>query len=254
MPALRFTRQSTRWARLLPIALFLPTAGAWAQLPDALPGSPVGPASSHAGSPDSPSPDTATGPPDTVTIRIAPAVGFDLADKAGFYANRLLSFETILGPATEAATVMAVPPKGYPKEWRQGASAFGRNFGAVFGRAQTAEFSRFAVGVALREDPRYYSSTGRSIVARFAHAIGFTLIDRSDSGNDRLAFANLIGATAGGFVGNAYLPGNYTDLSHVGVRIGVQMGGFAGINLFQEFTPEFDRLTRALTSRFRRGN
>jgi len=166
--------------------------------------------------------------------------------KTNFYFQRLMGIGTALGPAVEAATVMAAPPKNYPNNWRQGAAAYGRNYGAVLGRAQTAEFSRFVLGVALREDPRYYPSRNRATPARILHAVWFTLVDRSDAGHLRPAFANLIGATAGGFVGNAYLPGDYTDLRHVGERTGVQMCGFAIENGFDEFVPELNKLAHAL--------
>jgi hypothetical protein len=166
--------------------------------------------------------------------------------KANFYYQRLMGIGTALGPAVEASMLMAAPPKDYPSNWRQGAAAYGRNYGAVLGRAQTAEFSRFAAGVALHEDPRYYPSGNRATPARIMHAIWFTLVDRSDAGHLRPAFANLIGATAGGFVGNAYLPSDYTDLRHVGERTGVQMCGFAIENGFDEFAPELNKLAHAL--------
>ncbi len=183
-----------------------------------------------------------------------PPLSLSAGDKAAFYYHRLMSPGTALGPAAEAAVVMAWPPNAYPNEWRQGAAAFGRNYGAVLGRVQTAEFSRFAFGVALREDPRYYPSPNRNLAGRVLHALGFTLADRSDSGHSRLAFANLIGATAGGFVGDAYLPANYTDLRHAAVRTGFQMANFAFRNITDEFAPELDKLTHALQVRLHPGN
>ncbi len=184
----------------------------------------------------------------------APPVELDASGKASFYLHRLLNVGTILGPAAEAAAVMASPPKAYPNDWRQGANAYARNFGASFGRIQTAEFGRFVVGLGLHEDPRYYPAANRNIGARIVHAIGFTLADRSDSGHSRVAFATIVGATAGGFIGDAYLPAGYTDLRHAGVRTGVQMGAFAIGNVIEEFAPEMRRLTQALNKRFHPNN
>jgi hypothetical protein len=175
-------------------------------------------------------------------------------DKARFYFHRIWNLGSVLGPAVEASAVMASPPNGYPGDWRQGAAAFGRNYGAVLGRAQTGEVSRFAAGVALREDPRYYPSPNRNIAGRVFHALGFTLADHSDSGYTRPAFANLIGAAAGGFVGDAYLPSNYTDLRHAGVRTGFQMATFAVHNVVDEFAPEMEKLTNALKLRAHGGS
>jgi hypothetical protein len=181
-------------------------------------------------------------------------LSFSTSDKARFYLHRVLDFGSALGPAVEAATVMASPPKAYPDDWRQGAAGFGRNYGAVLGRVQVAEFSRFVVGLGLHEDPRYYPAANRNIGARIVHAIGFTLVDRSDSGHSSVAFGTIVGATAGGFIGNAYLPENYSDLRHVGVRTGIQMGTFAIGNVIEEFAPETRRLTQALNTHFRPNN
>jgi hypothetical protein len=183
-----------------------------------------------------------------------PPLNLSAGDKAVFYYHRLMNPGTALGPAAEAAVVMAWPPNAYPNDWRQGAAAFGRNYGAVLGRVQTAEFSRFAVGLALREDPRYYPSPNRNLAARVIHSLRFTLADRSDSGHSRPAFANFIGATAGGFVGDAYLPTNYTDLRHATARTGFQMATFAFRNIADEFAPELDKLTHALQVRLHPGS
>jgi hypothetical protein len=194
--------------------------------------------------PNPPNPDYSANPP----------LVFSAGDKARFYVHRVMSFGTALGPAVEAAAVMASPPKAYPDNWRQGAAGFGRNYGAVLGRVQVGEFTRFTAGVALREDPRYYPSPNRNAAVRILYAMGFTLADRSDSGHSMPAFDNLIGATAGGFVGDAYLPANYADLRHAGVRTGIQMTSFAVHNLFDEFAPEFARITHALKTRLHAGS
>jgi hypothetical protein len=179
-------------------------------------------------------------------------VALDAGGKLDVYLHRTMSPATVLGPAAEAAFIMALPPKGYPAEWRQGDAAYWRNYAAALGRQQTGEFSRMVVGIALHEDPRYYRSASAAFIPRVLHAVGFTLIDRSDSGNLRPALANIIGAGAGGFVGNAFLPAGYTDLRHAGVRTGIQMSSFAASNILDEFRPELQRLKNSLTDRLHR--
>jgi len=185
---------------------------------------------------------------------LATPMAMSWSDKADFYVHRIGNVGSLLGPAIEAAAVMASPPKGYPSDWRQGAGGFGRNYGAVTGRAQTGEFTRFAAGLVLREDPRYYPSPNRNAFARVFHALLFTISDRSDSGQSRVAFANIAGATAGGFVGDTYLPSNYTDLRHAAVRTGFQFAAFAVRNVIDEFTPEVEKITNALKLRAHGGN
>src|SRR6266403_1244376 len=90
-------------------------------------------------------------------------------------------------PAFRAGIRMANPPgKGateYPTEWRQGAEAFGRNYGDAFAQRVTFQTARFATGVITHEDPRYIPSSSHNVLARNLHALTFTFVDRSDSGS-----------------------------------------------------------------------
>ncbi len=61
----------------------------------------------------------------------------------------------IVSPAFSAALRMARPPDSYPREWRDGAEAFGRNYGDAFTRKVAFQTARFGVGAALHEDFRY---------------------------------------------------------------------------------------------------
>jgi hypothetical protein len=105
---------------------------------------------------------------------------------------------------------------------------------------------RFLAGAALHEDFRYRPSTSRNPLARAFHALAFTVIDRSDSGHARIAFANFVGAGAGGFVGNLYLPAGFNNLSHAETRMAITLGGLAGQNLLREFEPDLERLAHRL--------
>jgi hypothetical protein len=52
------------------------------------------------------------------------------------------------------------------------------------------------------------------------------------------AISNFAGSAAAGFVGNAYLPSGFRDVTHAGQRAGIQFAFAAGGNLFQEFAPQ----------------
>jgi hypothetical protein len=52
------------------------------------------------------------------------------------------------------------------------------------------------------------------------------------------ALSNFVGAAAGGFVGNAYLPSGFNNLTHAGQRAKLRFGFAAGGNLFREFAPQ----------------
>ena len=153
-------------------------------------------------------------------------------------------------PAFRAGIRMANPPgKGateYPSEWRQGAEVFGRNYGDAFAQRVTFQTARFATGVITHEDPRYIPSSSRNPLARSLHALTFTFVDRSDSGHSMPAISNFVGATASGFVGNAYLPSGFNNATHAGQRATLQFGFTAAGNLFREFAPQMPKPVRTV--------
>jgi hypothetical protein len=151
----------------------------------------------------------------------------------------------LVAPAFSAGFKMAFPPSGYPREWRDGGPAFGRNYGAALGSKVALESGRYAAGALLHEDFRYRPATGKG-VARLVHAIGYTFVDSSDSGHRTLAVANFAGAAAGGFAGNFYLPDGYNSPGDGAVRFGTRMAGFAGANVAREYSPEIYRVVQAL--------
>ena len=103
---------------------------------------------------------------------------------------------------------------------------------------------RFLTGALLHEDFRYRPSASTNPLARTFHALAFTFVDKSDSGHNRIAFANFLGAEAGGFVGNLYLPAGFNNLSHAETRTAIAFGSFAAQNLLREFVPTLLKATR----------
>ena len=141
---------------------------------------------------------------------------------------------------------MANPPKAYPPEWRQGFPAFARNYGDFMASWAAVQGGKFVAASMLHEDPRYFTSTNRNFLARVANAVRYVVIDRSDSGHPRLAVANVAGAFAGGFVGNAYLPDPYANASHGFRRSAFALTGFVTSNLADEFHPEIHKFAKKL--------
>ena len=152
----------------------------------------------------------------------------------------------LFGPALSAAIRMARPPDAYPRDWREGASAYGRNFGDAMARHGARETARFATAAILHEDFRYRPSTSRNPLARGAHALAFAFVDRSDSGRPQLALSNFAAAGANGFAGELYLPRGFNNLSHAETRIAVAFSDLAAQNVLREFAPELARVARKL--------
>jgi hypothetical protein len=162
-------------------------------------------------------------------------------DKFLAYAVSTAGPRALFGPAFPAAIRMANPPSHFPDEWRQGAGAFGRNYGDQLATVSTLQTARFAFGAALHEDLRYHPSTSTNFFMRTGHALVFNFVDRSDDGHARLAIANFAGLTAGGYVGMSYLPSGFNDMAHADQRVVFQFSRLAGSNLGAEFGPDIFR-------------
>ena len=176
---------------------------------------------------------------------------FGSRDKFGYYLSETyLNASLFTAAAFRAGLRMANPPgKGatrYLLEWRQGAGGFGRNYGDAFAQRISFQTARFASGVLTHENPRYFPSSSHNVFARSAHALTFTLVDRSDSGHAMPAVSNFVGAAAAGFAGNAYLPAGFNNVTHAGQRAALQLGLTGAGNLFREFAPQMPRPVRTL--------
>ena len=172
------------------------------------------------------------------------------AERNQYVVRQLIAPEHIFGYSTSALYHMANPPgRGstyYPKEWRVGGPGFGRNFGDAAAQDETKHVGKYVSGALFREDPRYYPSESTSLLRRAEDAILFTLVDRSNDGERRPAFSNLVGAAAGAYVGNAYLPPGFRNQTHATQRALLNMAGFAGENGLAEFKPEIREGLRLL--------
>jgi hypothetical protein len=73
---------------------------------------------------------------------------------------------------------------------------------------------------------------------RFFHAISYTFVDRTDSGRRTLAFSNFAGAAGGGFVGMAYLPDGFNDVTHAEQRTLTEFMALGISNILGEFAPQ----------------
>jgi hypothetical protein len=167
-------------------------------------------------------------------------------DKFTIYSHQTFGPPAVIFPAFAAGMGMANPKSRYPREWKDGAGAFGRLYGDSIASVTSQRTARFWTGVALHEDPRYVRSHSKSPLMRTVHALAFTFIDKTDSGRNTIAFSNFVGAAAGGFVGRAYLPHGYNDLTHAEQRMTIQFMNIAVQNIAAEFQPQWGPLVRKL--------
>lgn len=170
----------------------------------------------------------------------------DSRRKTDCFAHRSFRIGTFIGPLFKAVPEFAKAPARYPTQWRKGPAAFGRLYGDALALETVEQTGRFLTGLALHEDLRYSPAASSNPLRRALHAITFAAFDRSDSGRMTLAASNFVGAAAGGFVGNAYLPRGYDGTSHAVRRMGSQFGFIVAENLVIEFSPELRKMRKAL--------
>jgi hypothetical protein len=161
------------------------------------------------------------------------------ADKFRLYVHQATNPVSLLLPAFWVGLTMANPPDHYPREWKNGAGGFGRLYGNALIKRESQLTAETLAEISLREDPRYLPSASHNAFVRTAHAVAFVIIDRSDSGHNRLAFSNFSGAAASGLIGMAYLPAGYNDIAHAGQSSASTLSSFALSNIANEFCPEW---------------
>jgi hypothetical protein len=179
-------------------------------------------------------------------LPVATSQRLSFSDKFSIYAHQTFGPPAVILPAFSAGMGMANPIKHYPREWKDGAGAFGRLYGDSLATATSERTARFLTGAILHEDPRYVQSTSKNPLLRTVHALAFTFVDKTDSGRNTIAFSNFAGAAAGGFVGRAYLPHGYNDLTHAEQRMTSQFMSIAIQNVAAEFQPQWGPIVRKL--------
>jgi hypothetical protein len=160
-------------------------------------------------------------------------------DKFLLYIHKSFGPPAVILPAFGAGFQMLNPPNHYPREWKDGADAFGRNYGYRVADRTSRETAQFLTGFLLHEDPRYQRSTSTNAFRRTFHALAFTVVDKTDSGRNTLAVSNFAAAAAGGFVGMGILPNGYNDITHAEQHMASEFLQIAIGNLAAEFEPQW---------------
>ena len=166
--------------------------------------------------------------------------------KLSVYVHRTFGPPALILPAFGAGLSMLNPPTHYPREWKDGAQAFGRNYGNTVATVTARETASMLASVALHEDPRYRPSGSTNVLYRAFHALSYTVVDRTDSGGRTIAVSNFAGAAAGGLVGMAYLPNGFNDATHAQQRMAIQFATVAIHNLAAEFQPQWGPIVKKL--------
>jgi hypothetical protein len=160
-------------------------------------------------------------------------------DKFRIYEHKTFGPPAVMLPALGAGLGMLNPPSKYPKEWKDGVAAFGRNYGYRVADHTSRNTAQFLTGTLLHEDPRYLRSTSSNPLVRTVHALAFTIFDKTDSGRTTFAASNFASAAAGGFVGMGMLPDGYNDVTHAEQHMASEFLQIGIGNVLTEFEPQW---------------
>lgn len=167
-------------------------------------------------------------------------------DKFQIYLHQSYGPQDFIFPAFGAGFSMLNPPPHLPRQWEDGAGAFGRWYGEQLASSTARRTGELLAEIALHEDPRYVPSSSRNVFFRTLHAVAFTFVDESDSGRNTFAFSNFAGAAAGGFTGMGLLPDGYNDVAHAEQRALRGLIAVAIQNMVTEFRPEWAPILRRI--------
>jgi hypothetical protein len=160
-------------------------------------------------------------------------------DKLQIYIHKAFGPPALILPAFGTGFQMLNPPNHYPRDWKDGAGAFGRIYGYKVADRTSRQTAQFLTGFLLHEDPRYQRSTSTNPLRRTFHALAFTFVDKTDSGRNTFAASNFAAAAAGGFVGMGILPNGYNDVTHAEQRMASEFLQIAIGNIATEFEPQW---------------
>jgi hypothetical protein len=162
-----------------------------------------------------------------------------IQEKFVIYAHKSFGPPAVILPALGVGLGMLNPPSKYPRDWKDGATAFGRNYGYRLADRTSRNTAQFLTSAVLREDPRYLRSTSTNPLLRTVHALAFTVFDKTDSGKTTFAASNFASAAAGGFVGMGILPDSYNDVTHAEQHMASEFLQLGIGNVLTEFEPQW---------------
>jgi hypothetical protein len=128
-------------------------------------------------------------------------------------------------------------------KYGEGASAYGRRFGAALADFGTQNF--FSAGVVaslLHQDPRYFrKGEGHKIPGRVLYSVSRIAVTRQDSGRAAFNASGLVGMSMGIAASNLYYPSASIRGSVMLGRVQTSLFGSLTGNLVSEFWPDVQK-------------
>jgi hypothetical protein len=157
-------------------------------------------------------------------------------------ANNSVSLSTLGGALLGAAYNQAT---NYPSGYGSGGSGYGKRFGSGMARASSDfMFGTFLFASVLHEDPRFYVKKDLSLKQAIKYSLVRVVVTRSDSGNQVVNVAGLLGPLAGETLANTYWPQQNRSVGDTFIRYVGDEGWKFGGNLLRQYWPQVNRKLR----------
>lgn len=159
----------------------------------------------------------------------------DLRSKLVFHARSVGSPVSLAETAAYAGILQRFRS---PREWGQGAGAYGERFTSALGGSAIHGALAFGLDSTLHQDPRYFRSLDTGFWRRAAHAVRGTVLTRTDSGGETLSTWRFGSDYGAAFLSNQWYPDRLNT-----VRLGALQGSLhlsfdLLSNLGSEFWPD----------------
>ena len=169
--------------------------------------------------------------PDLATNASPLSVG----QKFTLFVENSISGHLVAGSAASAGWGQAV---NSPAGFGQGASGYGKRFGAAMARGASNDFfGTFVFASILRQDPRFFVRNSPTFFQAVKYSVNRIVITRADSGADVVNTSGLLGPLAGETLANTYLPPGERSVGSTFSRYASDLGWRVVGNVFREYWP-----------------
>jgi hypothetical protein len=164
-----------------------------------------------------------------------PVDSMAVPDKLLFHAETVFSPQALAGSALYAGFLQT---DNSPREWGQGAGAYGKRFASTV--ATTAIHGALAFGLdsTLHQDPRYYRSADTGFWRRTGHAFRGTILTRTDRGGETFSTWRFGSAYGAAFLSNEWYPDRVNTVPRGLLQGSLRIGFDFVTNLGYEFWPD----------------
>lgn len=127
-------------------------------------------------------------------------------------------------------------------QYGQGASGFGKRYGAAFAdNADSNFFSNYVYPVIFKQDPRYLRIGQGTVKERLWYAIKMEFIAKKDFDGYEFNYSTVLGAVTAGTISNIYYPSQSRGVGLTAGRAATALGYGTLGDIFLEFWPDVDK-------------